>query len=132
MKTPEEIERLSAEELETLAAAQGLQAPRDLRQRLCEALAAGEIAAQAGRRPHSVRWPAYASLAAAAAAAAMWVALPQRGPRDTFDDPQLAYAEVEKVFRTISDKMSPGVDLARQAQEIAGKPHEIIDKTLSR
>lgn len=131
MKTPEEIERLSAEELETLAAAQGLQAPRDLRQRLCEALAAGEIAAQAGRRPRSVRWPGYA-LAAAAAAAALWVALPQRGPRDTFDDPQLAYAEVEKVFRTISDKMSPGVDLARQAQEIAGKPHEIIDKSLSR
>lgn len=131
MKTPEEIERLSAKELETLAAAQGLQAPRDLRQRLCEALAAGEVAAQAERKQRSARWPGYA-LAAAAAAAALWVALPQRGPRDTFDDPQLAYAEVEKVFRTISDKISPGVDLARQAQEIAGKPHEIIDKSLSR
>lgn len=132
MKTPEEIERLSAEELEALAAAQGLQVPRDLQQRLCEALAAGEMAAQAERKPRSARWPGYALAAAAAAAAALWVALPQRGPRDTFDDPQLAYAEVEKCFRTISDKMSPGMNLARQAQEIAGKPHEIIDKTLSR
>ena len=51
------------------------------------------------------------------------------GPKDTFDDPRLAYAEVEKVFRTISDKMNEGVALVREAEAAAEIPQNILNKT---
>lgn len=128
MKTPEEIEKLSLEELEAQAAAQGAKAPQGLQQRLRETLAASELA-QA--RPRPARWIPYASLAVAAAAAAL-VLLPPSGPKDTFDDPYLAYAEVEKAFRTISDKMNGGMELAREASEAAEIPQNILQKIQSR
>lgn len=130
MKTLEEIEKLSPEELEAQAAAQGVHAPQDLQQRLRETLAAGELA-QAAPRPRPARWIPYASLAVAAAAASLLL-LPQHGPKDTFDDPYLAYAEVEKVFRTISDKMNSGVELAREAGEAAEIPQNILQKIQSK
>ena len=71
------------------------------------------------------------SLAVAAAAAAV-VILPQRGPKDTFDDPRLAYAEVEKAFQTISDKMSVGAELAREARTVSETTLNIIDNIQSK
>ena len=47
---------------------------------------------------------------------------------DTFDDPYLAYAQVEATFQLISDKMATGVDLAAKAGETADKTVEIIQK----
>ena len=126
MKTLEEIERLSLEELEQEATRAAAPVPDGLQERLRQTLAARELADAA--RPRPTRWIPYASLAVAAAAAAI-IALPQRGPKDTFDDPRLAYAEVEKVFRTISDKMNEGVALVREAEASAEIPQNILNKT---
>ena len=126
MKTLEEIERLSLEELEQEATRAAAPVPDGLQERLRQTLAARELADAA--RPRPTRWIPYASLAVAAAAAAV-IALPQRGPKDTFDDPRLAYAEVEKVFRTISDKMNEGVALVREAEASAEIPQNILNKT---
>ena len=126
MKTLEEIERLSLEELEQEATRAAAPVPDGLQERLRQTLAARELADAA--RPRPTRWIPYASLAMAAAAAAV-IALPQRGPKDTFDDPRLAYAEVEKVFRTISDKMNDGVALVREAEAAAEIPQNILNKT---
>ena len=52
----------------------------------------------------------------------------QRPLQDTFDDPYLAYAEVEKTFRHISDKMNVGLELASEARTTAEKPAEILKK----
>ena len=125
MKTLEEIERLSLEELEQEATRAAAPVPDGLQERLRQTLAARELADAA--RPRPTRWIPYASLAVAAAAAAV-IALPQRGPKDTFDDPRLAYAEVEKVFRTISDKMNEGVGLVREAEASAEIPQNILNK----
>ena len=126
MKTLEEIERLSLEELEQEATRAAAPVPDGLQERLRQTLAARELADAA--RPRPTRWIPYASLAVAAAAAAV-IALPQRGPKDSFDDPRLAYAEVEKVFRTISDKMNDGVALVREAEAAAEIPQNILNKT---
>ena len=126
MKTLEEIERLSLEELEQEATRAAAPVPDGLQERLRQTLAARELADAA--RPRPTRWIPYASLAVAAAAAAV-IALPQRGPKDTFDDPRLAYAEVEKVFRTISDKMNDGMALVREAEAAAEIPQNILNKT---
>ncbi|MCR5351554.1 MAG: hypothetical protein K6E35_03585 [Bacteroidales bacterium] len=126
MKTLEEIENISLEELEQQATREAAPVPDGLQERLRQTLAAREIAEAARLRP--VRWIPYASLAVAAVAAAL-VILPQRGPKDTFDDPRLAYAEVERVFRTISDKMNEGVELVREAEASAEIPQNILNKS---
>ena len=128
MKTLEEIENLSIEELEQKALEAPVAVPDGLESRLRQALAAREIADAA--RPRPVRWIAPAALAAAAAAAIIF--LPQRGPKDSFDDPLLAYAEVEKAFQTISDKMTAGVDIAREAGSAAEIPQNILLKIQSK
>ncbi|MBO6239161.1 MAG: hypothetical protein J6N50_10240, partial [Bacteroidales bacterium] len=69
-----------------------------------------------------------AAALATAAAATLLVTLPERGPKDTFDDPYLAYAEVEKAFQTISDKMSDGMQIARKAGSAAEMPQNILNK----
>ena len=132
MKTLEEIEKLSPEELERLAAAQPAPVPEGLQHRLRAALAAEALAeheSPAPRRTGTPRWVPAVALAGAAAAAALLFTLPQRGPKDTFDDPYLAYAEVEKAFHTISDKLSGGLELAAsQTKDLTGKPQRILDK----
>ena len=129
MKTLEEIEKLSLEELEQKAKENAAPVPEWLERRLRQALTAHDILemAEADKRRRAARWIPYASLAVAAAAAAL-VILPQRGPKDTFDDPLLAYAEVEKAFQTISDKMSVGVDIVRDAETTAGMPYNTLNK----
>ena len=132
MKTLEEIENLSLEELEQKAAGSAAPVPAWLESRIRQNLTAHDLikAAEGTGLPQSrrTRWVPYASLAAVAAAAAALVILPQRGPKDTFDDPLLAYAEVEKAFQTISDKMSVGMDIVRDAETTAGIPYNTLNK----
>ncbi len=129
MKTLEEIEKLSIEELEQAAAGSAVPVPDGLERGIRQALAARELAQAA--RPRPARWAPYAALAVAAAAAAV-VILPQRGPKDTFDDPRLAYAEVEKAFQTISDKLSAGAELAREARTVSENTLNILDNIQSK
>jgi hypothetical protein len=133
MKTLEEIELLSLEELEQQAVQAAPPAPEDLQRRLRATLAAEKVLAgqTAPARPRPARWIPYTALAAAACAGVL-LALPGRGPRDSFDDPYLAYAEVEKAFQTISEKLSGGMEIAREAGTAATLPTEILNKTLSK
>ena len=52
----------------------------------------------------------------AAAALALLLAVPSR-PKDTFNDPALAYAEVERTFAFISQKIDKGAEIAAKAEE---------------
>lgn len=68
---------------------------------------------------------------AAAAAIALLLILPRPGQsqlKDTYDDPELAYAQIEETFKLISSKMADGVALAAESGKQAGKPAQIIDK----
>ena len=46
-------------------------------------------------------------------------------PQDTFDDPKLAYAEVERVLSSISSNMQHSVRGVEKADEILGRQQEI-------
>ncbi len=123
MKRIEDIEMMDPGQLEKAALNEDIHVPEGLRSRIEESIAAKEIARE--RRPV---WIPYAALAAAAAIAAVAI-IPHRGEaalRDTFDDPYLAYAQVEKTFQKISDKMTIGVDIAAKASDSAEKPAQII------
>ena len=83
------------------------------------------------RGGRKLSWLPIAGIAAAAAAIALLIMLPRLSEaplRDTYDDPELAYAQVEETFKMISSKMAGGVALAAESGKQAGKPAQIIDK----
>ena len=127
MKRIEDIERMEAEELETAARLQEIQVPEGLQERLKTALAARCVLEKRRTAP---QWAPYAAIAAAAAVAALVLVPGHDGtqPQDTFDDPYLAYTQVEEAFRTISEKMAVGVELAARAGQTAEKPVIILEK----
>ena len=101
MKSIDEITRLSAEDLERISLDAGIPVPEELPGRVHAAL----------QRPQNRSWTRWSVPAAAALAAlvAVGIALTREpAPKDTFDDPYLAYAEVEKVFSKISGTVAYG------------------------
>lgn len=130
MKRIEDIEIMTEEELERAAMQDSTPVPEGLRARLEAALAAANISEEPAARPKGAsRWFALSAVAAAAVLAI--VAIPRAGSsqlKDTFDDPALAYAQVEETFRQISQKMTLGVAMATEVEVEAGKPIEIMNK----
>lgn len=127
MKMIQDIEKLQEEELEMAALGEDITIPAGLEERIKAAIAAKETV-----KPKAVpvRWIPYAALAVAAGLAAV-VLIHHDGSgklQDTFEDPYLAYAQVEATFQIISDKMAIGVDMAAKAEQAAEKPMEIINK----
>lgn len=128
MKRIEDIIDKDYEELEE--ASRGVDVPEGLEERLAAAIAAHEVTRE---EPHIkdrrlIRLLPYSAAAAAVAAAVVIGLNMANRPKDTFDDPYLAYAQVEAAFKTISDKMSVGVDYAREARELSEKPASIMNK----
>ena len=117
MKSIEEIEKLSIEELE--AASSGFKVPEGFRRRIDDAILSEATLAVRG---------VVAALAVAAAVAAVLLIRRPSELKDSFDDPMLAYAQVEQTFQYISSKMSGGLEVVREAKPIAGRPEEIIRK----
>ena len=130
MKQIKEIENMDWEALEQAAEAGQAKVPEDLDARIKAAILASEATAE--KEPATRRLPARAfygfAFAAAVAAVIAVGVLRERPLQDTFDDPYLAYAEVEKTFRHISDKMNVGLELASEARTTAEKPAEILKK----
>ena len=127
MKRIQDIEKLQEEELEMAALGEDITIPAGLEERIKAAIAAKEAVKP---KAEPVRWIPYAALAVAAGFAAVAI-IRHNGSgklQDTFDDPYLAYAQVEATFQIISDKMAIGVDMAAKAEQAAEKPMEIINK----
>lgn len=127
MKRIQDIEKMQEEELEMAALGEDITIPAGLEERIKAAIAAKETVKPEAR---PVRWIPYAALAVAAGLAAV-VLIHHDGSgklQDTFEDPYLAYAQVEATFQKISDKMAIGVDMAAKAEQAAEKPMEIINK----
>ena len=119
MKKIEDIEKMELEELESAALSLETEVPSGLEDRIKAALAAKTIAEESKPKPARLRWAPYAALALVAAGLSVVALIPRmNAPKDTYDDPYLAYAQVEAVFKTISDKMSVAAD----------KPVQIINK----
>ena len=134
MKRLEDLEMMEPEQLEEAALREDIKVPAGLEERIKASLAAASIAKETQPQKKTVRWFPYTAIAAAAAVAALLV-LPRLGEpelKDTFDDPYLAYAQLEEAFQTISDKMSNGVNEAQEANSAMGRPIEIMNKITER
>lgn len=128
MKRIEDIERLSTEELERLASDNPVRTPEGLSRKIEDALTAAQ-AVKSFRR--EAKWKFAIVPAAVAVAAVLTVGLNYRSvnrmPADTFDDPQAAYAELERTFGYISDKINTGRAMTDAALSQMDRASTIID-----
>lgn len=122
MKSIEELEDLRIEDLEKMAQDSSICVPEDMGAKVESALIAA--AAHKAAKARAWKYAGVLSLAAAATAAVLVLGNPSQ-PKDTFSDPLLAYAEIEKTFSYISHK-------AETAFEAADEAAPVIEKTINR
>jgi len=125
MKTLEEIERISFDQLEAIADDVSVKAPEGFEASIASAITAKELTR--ARQKKTATYTAYGILSAALASLLLALTLPQQ-PRDTFDDPALAYAEIEKAFSYMSGKMEKGIELASEANPIIEKTNVVFNR----
>ena len=119
MKDWKDIEKMSPEQL--LKASEGIPVPAGLEDRTAA------LVDELGYRPV---WQKTALRAVAAAAMIALVAgIAWKGsvtPKDTFDDPMLAYAEVEKALGRIAEKMQYGTEVVAESRDQMEKPLKML------
>ena len=112
MKSIDEITRLSAEDLERISRDESIPVPEEL---------SGRVGATLSRARNRA-WARWAVPAAAAAAVLVGIGLTRNPePKDTFDDPYLAYAEVERVFSKISGAVAYGAEKVNESEQTIDK-----------
>ena len=104
MKRIRDIEQLTAAQLERIGADESIPVPADLQVRL-------------PRRKVASAW-SVAAAAAAVAGLGWFAASYEPAPKDTFEDPYLAYAAVERAFSRMSAGVNQVADKVAEAEEM--------------
>lgn len=117
MKSPKDIEKLTLQELEAISLDESIAVPPDLSERI-------------GARISKVK-KGYTVVGAAAAVAAIAAGLalymPYAEPKDTFDNPYQAYAELEKALTKVSEGIQKGTAMIEASESIIEKSTEIFN-----
>ena len=117
MKSIKDIERITTEDLEAISLDEKIVAPHDLNYKIQS-------------RILGVKKKTYSIISAAAAITVIVTGLSlsfrNTEPEDTFDNPYLAYAELEKAFATMSERMKKGMDMVETSETVIKKSAEIF------
>ena len=137
MKRLEDIENLSMLDLDRIAADESIKVPATLKHDIAVTARALEMASKEGDEPKQetvshkryrkiLRMISYPVAAAAVITIGLRLSFQDSitTPKDTFDDPMMAYVQMEQVFGFISEKMNTGIDIADAAEPV-------IDKTIN-
>lgn len=127
MKSLKEIEDISLEELDAVSQDEAITVPEGFRQRLEAELDAQIKLETMKEEPRKIRLVPVIGVAASVLlliGIGLGIARWQSEPKDTFTDPYLAYAELEKAFSTMSEGMN-------KALAMADKSETIIDRATS-
>lgn len=127
MKSLKEIEDISLEELDAVSQDEAIAVPEGFRQRLEAELDAQDKLETMKEEPRKIRLVPVIGVAAFVLlliGIGLGIARWQSEPKDTFTDPYLAYAELEKAFSTMSEGMN-------KALAMADKSETIIDRATS-
>lgn len=132
MKSIEDINKISFDDLEHIADGSSIAAPSGLEKKVEDALLASMMIEQAQRKRTLWRKPiSYAlvpGLVALGLALTVLLQPPEDKLIDTYDNPQLAYAEVEKTLVYISSCINKGLDIASVAAEEFEEPKKAMDR----
>lgn len=122
---------MSLEQLEAVSMDENITVPDGFAARMKEnadaAVTAGLLTGNESEdqvRRKVVRYVAAAASVVIMAGAGYGIVQWQSQPKDTFDDPYLAYAEVEKAFEKISSSIN-------RSLEMAGETEQVIEKATS-
>ena len=134
MKSSSYIRDLSLEELERISLDESIPVPSSLRENLEQGLASlsDESAPEPvllGRDSRVRRLRILTSIAAGVAillGLSLGYMLAPSSPRDTYDDPALAYAEVEKALLLMGETMGRGMSTTRSSAEMFTKGCDMI------
>lgn len=137
MKRLEDIEKLSMLDLERIASDESVKVPDSLNHDIAVTARALEISSKEDDKSQEnnvfhkryrkiLKMISYPAAAVAIITIGMGISLQDSitTPKDTFDDPKLAYQQMEQVFGFISEKMNAGLAIADAAEPV-------IDKTLN-
>ena len=127
MKSLKEIEDISLEELDAVSQDEAITVPEGFRQRLEDELDAQNKLETLKDEPRKILLVPVIGVAASVLlliGIGLGIARWQSEPKDTFTDPYLAYAELEKAFSTMSEGMN-------KALAMADKSETIIDRATS-
>ena len=119
MKSLKDIENMTLEHLEAVSLDETIVVPEDLTQKIQESL----------YRPAKRRmWMAGAAasiilLAGLGFGTARW----QDEPKDTFDDPYMAYAELEKAFAIMSGGVQKALAMAEESEAALDKVTSVFE-----
>ncbi|MCQ2175306.1 MAG: hypothetical protein MJY80_02965 [Bacteroidales bacterium] len=129
MKKIEDIENISLETLEAISVDAGREVPEGLKNRIRDAILANDVISTAQKLNPVIRIALPAVSFALAASLAVLLLMPHV-PKDTFEDPLEAYAEVEKTLAYISSKVGTGRDIAGEAAPLIEKTVNYSDKII--
>ena len=117
MKSIKDIEHISIEELEAISLDEKIVVPQNLDHKIQS-------------RIFGSKKKIYSMVSVAAAIAVIVTGLGlsnlSNEPKDTFDNPYLAYAELEKAFAMMSDGMKKGMDMVETSESVIKKSTEIF------
>ena len=121
MKSIKEIENMSLEQLEAVSMDEDIAVPEGFATRLENSLE--------GRKGKVkvVRFVAAAASVAVLAGVGFGIARWQNEPKDTFDDPYMAYAELEKAFATMSGGVQKALAMAEESEAALDKVTSVFE-----
>ena len=135
MKSMKDIENISLEQLEAVSMDESITVPDGFAARMKEhadpAVTVGLLTeneyADRSRRA-AVRYAAAAASVVIMAGAGYGIAQRHSQPEDTFDDPYLAYAEVEKAFAKISSSINRSLAMAGETEQVIEKATSVFSE----
>ena len=128
MKSIKEIENMSLEELERASLDERTAVPEGFAERIQASVDAQSIIDEITEDPHRmVRIVGAAASVAVLAGVGLGIARWQNEPKDTFDDPYMAYAELEKAFATMSGGVQKALAMAEESEAALDKVTSVFE-----
>lgn len=128
MKSIKEIENMSLEELERASLDDRTAVPEGFAERIRASVDAQSIIDEITEDPHRmVRIVGAAASVAVLAGIGFGIARWQNEPKDTFDDPYMAYAELEKAFATMSGGVQKALAMAEESEAALDKVTSVFE-----
>ena len=130
MKSLKDIEKMSLEELERASLDEKTPVPEGFAERIQISVDAQSIIDEIKEDSHPGRMVRIVGVAASVAVIAgigLGIAQWQNEPKDTFDDPYMAYAELEKAFAIMSGGVQKALAMAEESEAALDKVTSVFE-----